>query len=175
MLIAVGAIDLVARKCAGVAMPFSASLDGNDRDLDQHPRIGKLSLNAGAAGKVLTLGPRVPSFIHGIAQTDVGHPDGGGYHFRLVGAAELQETINFLKNLLGLPLCVLIAVRGSDAGGKHKAIGLDGLGQKFRWLVARGGHGVLLLYAMMQDVFIARRSRRAISQKLAPYCNMPSI
>src|SRR3974377_1239829 len=127
-------------RCASaqVSMPFSASLDGNDRDLDQHPRIGKLSLNAGATGKVLTLGPRVPGFIHGIAQTDVGHPDGGGYHFRLVGAAELEETIDFLENLLSPPLGVLLAVRGCDAGGKHEAIGLGDLGQKFRWLVARG-------------------------------------
>src|SRR6478672_10162782 len=85
-------------------MPFSASLGGNNRDLDQHPRIGELGLNARAAGKVLTLGPRVPGFIHGIAQTDVGHPDGGGYHLRLVGAAKLQETIDFLENLLGCPL-----------------------------------------------------------------------
>src|SRR6185295_18978686 len=118
---------------------------GDDRDLYQYPRISELSLNAGAAGKVLTLGPRVPGFIHGIAQTDVGHPDGGGYHFRLVSAAKLQDTIDFLENFLGLSLCVLIAVRSSDAGGKHEAIGLDDLGQKLRWLVARDGHGVLLL------------------------------
>ena len=128
------------------AKPFSASLlRGDDRDLDQHLRIGELGLNAGAAGKVLTLGPRVPGFVHGIPQTDVGHPDGGGYHLRLVSTAKLQETIDFLENLLGLPLGVLLAVRGSDTGGKHKAIGLDDLGQKFRWFVTRDGHGVFLL------------------------------
>ena len=60
-------------------MPFSASLGGNDGDLDQQARIGELGLDASAAGKVLTLGPRVPGFVHGIAKTDVGHPDGGGY------------------------------------------------------------------------------------------------
>src|SRR6476661_4327537 len=79
-------------------------LRGNDRVLDQHLWIDELGLNAGAARKVLTLGPRVPGFVHGIPQTDVGHPDGGGYHLRLVGAAKLQETIDFLENLLGCPL-----------------------------------------------------------------------
>ena len=33
--------------------PFSASLGGNDGDLDQQARIGELGLDAGATGKVL--------------------------------------------------------------------------------------------------------------------------
>src|SRR5689334_8047974 len=103
ILRAAGAANEGWHKARLSAPDFSASLGGNDGDLDKHLRIGELGLNAGAAGKVLTLGPRVPSFIHGIAQTDLRHP-----HFRLVGAAKLQETIDFLEDLLGLPLGVLL-------------------------------------------------------------------
>ena len=60
--------------------------------------------------EVLALGPGVPRFVHGIAQADVGHPDRGRYHFGLVGAAQLQEAIDLLEDLLGLPLGVLLVV-----------------------------------------------------------------
>src|SRR5215831_15021611 len=120
--------------------PSAGSFGSNDGDLDQQTRVRQLSLDAGPAGQVLALGPGIPGFVHGVAQADVGDPDGGRYHLRLIGAAQLEEAVDFLENLLGLALGILLGVGGGDAGGEHEAIGLDDLGVDFRRLVARDGH-----------------------------------
>jgi len=64
------------RKGAGPT-PIAISFGGNHGDLDQQTRVGQLGLDAGPAGQVLAPGPGVPGLVHGIAQADVGDPDGG--------------------------------------------------------------------------------------------------
>src|SRR5262247_912525 len=63
----------------------AVSLRRNHGDFDQQPRIGELGLDAGPAWQVLALGPGVPGLIHGVAQANVGDPNGGRYNLRLVG------------------------------------------------------------------------------------------
>jgi hypothetical protein len=75
----------------------TASLGGNHGNLDQQTRVGELGLDAGAAGQVLPAGPGVPRLVHGLTQTDIGHPDRGGHDLGLVGTAELQQAIDLLQ------------------------------------------------------------------------------
>src|SRR5262249_1619813 len=127
------------RKPAGRA-PLAGSLGRNHRDFDQQSRVGELGLDARPAWQVLALGPGVPGLIHGVAQANVGDPNGGRYNLRLVGAAQLEEAIDLFENLLGLALGVLLWIGSGDASGEHEAVGLDDLGIDFRWLVTRDGH-----------------------------------
>src|SRR5262245_44479901 len=138
---------------------------GDDGDLHEQARIGELGFDAGAAWQVLAARPGVPGLVHGVAQANVGNPDGGGYDLGLVGAAQLEETIDLLEHLLRLPLHVLRGIAGRDAGGEHEAVGLDDFGVDLRRLVPLDGHGAFLPGAwLVQPAPLVARSRvRAIS------------
>ena len=56
------------------------------------------------------------------------------------GPGKLQQPVDFLKDLRGLALGVLVDVVGNDAGSVHHAVGLDDLGINLGRLVAGDGH-----------------------------------
>src|SRR5215469_7443469 len=109
-------------------------------DLDEQPRIGELCLDAGAPGQVLAAGPRVPGFVHRVAMANVAHPDGGAHDLALVGAAQRQQPIDLLEDLLRLTLGVLLGIVGGDSSREHETVGLDDLRENLRGLVALDGH-----------------------------------
>src|SRR4029077_11377686 len=119
--------------------------------------------------------PRVPGFVHGIPQTDVGHPDGGGYHLRLVGAAKIQETIDFILNLLGCPMASFLLSAAVIPAVNTKPLASTTLDKSFdgSWRAA-----AMASFSLIRDDAGYLHSTATTPRhfkKAAPYCNMPMI
>src|SRR5262249_40263901 len=115
-------------------------LGSHHGDLDEQPRIGEPGLDAGAPGQILAARPYVPGFVHRLAEASIAHPHGGAHDLALVGAAQRQQPIDLLEDLLRLTLGVLLGIVGGDARREHEAVGLDDLRENLRGLVALDGH-----------------------------------
>src|SRR5436190_14842150 len=95
----------------------------DDGDLHEQPRVGEFGFDTAAAGQILPAGPGVPGLVHRLAVADVANPDGGADDLGLVGAAQRQQAIDLLENLLRLALGVLLRIVCGDPGGEHETVG----------------------------------------------------
>jgi len=131
---------------------------GDHHDFDQRPGVRQLGLDAGARRQVLRVDPCAPDLVHRRAVADVGDPDGGLQHLRLVRAAFRQQAVDVVEDLLGLAFYVLVDVLGDDAGEVDGVAVLHGLGQDGGRIVTRDAHG---LASPLADFSILRSSRLA--------------
>ena len=114
-----------------------ALLGGLDHDLDLEAGGGELGFDRRAGRGVAGRDPGVPHLVHLAPGRDVGQPDVGRQHLRLVGTGLGQELVDLVEDLLGLALHVGLGVVGGQAGeidrvamdhgAAHAGAGVDAL------------------------------------------------